>query len=986
MRIVVDLQACQSSGSRHRGIGRYSLSLVKAMLQQARGHEMILMLNGLFHETIDPIRTALADVAGPEHFVVWNTPGPVAAIPAENAWRNRAAEYVREQFLASLRPDIVHVSSLFEGGSDDAITSIGKSAHQLPTAVTLYDLIPLIHAQHYLQNPQVEQWYFDKLRSIKRADLLLAISESSRQEAINYLQFAPDSVVNISSAVDSHFRVPDDAKFGDTEGMSALRHRCRLRREFVMYTGGIDLRKNIEGLIAAYANLPLGLRVQHQLVIVCSVDAEALVRMLALARQHGLYQDEIVFTGFVTDDELRDLYQACKLFVFPSWHEGFGLPALEAMACGAPVIAANSSSLPEVIDKPEALFEARSTPAMTQKIQQVLTQPIFRESLRQHGLRQAAKFSWDETAKRAIAGFEALHARRSSSEVFYAQQPQRYLPKLAFFTPLPDLATGIAKYSEELLPELAQYYEITIIVAQEKVENQWLTTQFRIHDATWFEQHAFEFDRLLYHFGNSPLHRHMHELFPRFPGVLVLHDFFFGDSLAHMELSKTAPHIWSKALFDSHGYQPFLDMRGTNVYTSTIQSYPACLSLVDQSHGVIVHSLYTKNIARQWCRDVTDHTWQIVPLISQAPVRKCRVAARKKLGIESDAFLVCSFGMLGANKRNQALLAAWLQSSLASNKSCHLIFVGQADVTEYGQQLQMQISASEDADRIRITGYVDDAHYQSYLEAADLGVQLRATSRGESSKAVLDCMAYGLPTIINRNGPMAEIPDSVALCLEDDFTVDALQQALENLLENPQWRVSMSQRGHAYVLDVHKPKTVAQSYAKAIEGFYKHNLNATFHQIRRTIAALPGPRPDVDTQIVMAKHLVENQIVAQPARILVDVGAMLPAPDCDQEHIRANLEFLLSVKSAKRMEFIRCVDGIWHVERSEIFRALMIEQDFAEDSPIEFHWGDVYVRLSDFIQPQKIADAMPVFPLGVKIARRCQDGDWRIEFLALISH
>ncbi|WP_394777605.1 glycosyltransferase, partial [Undibacterium sp.] len=206
MRIVIDLQACQSTGSRTRGIGRYSLSLAKAMARNAGGHDLQLALSGLFADTILPLRQEFAGLVESENIHIWQAPAAVADLDAGNRWRRCAGELIREQALAELRPDIVHVSSLFEGLTDDALTSVGNAGEPLPTAVTLYDLIPLINSRHYLENAQVRSWYYRKVQALKNADLLLAISESSRQEGLDWLHVPEHRIVNISSAVDERFQ------------------------------------------------------------------------------------------------------------------------------------------------------------------------------------------------------------------------------------------------------------------------------------------------------------------------------------------------------------------------------------------------------------------------------------------------------------------------------------------------------------------------------------------------------------------------------------------------------------------------------------------------------------------------------------------------------------------------------------------------------------------------------------------------------------
>ena len=328
MRIVLDLQACLGS-SRHRGIGRYSLSLAQAMARHGGNHEIQVVLNGYFPESFPYLAQAFDGLIAPEHVTSFDVPVPVTGIHVENAWRTRVAERLREAYLAQLAPDIVHVSSLFEGLGENTVVSVGTlaAASRFDTAVTLYDLIPLLRKEIYLPSPVVRDWYFRKLQSLKNSDLLLAISAHSRSEALAALHLPEQTVVNISSAVDASFH----RRSLSEEERLALGHRYRLKRPFVMYTGGIDFRKNIEGLIEAFARLPQPLRKRHQLAIICSVELVERTRLEALARSFGLADDELVLTGFVPDEDLVALYNCATLFVFPSLQEGFGLPALEAI-------------------------------------------------------------------------------------------------------------------------------------------------------------------------------------------------------------------------------------------------------------------------------------------------------------------------------------------------------------------------------------------------------------------------------------------------------------------------------------------------------------------------------------------------------------------------------------------------------------------------------------------------------------------------------
>ncbi|MFB8831471.1 glycosyltransferase [Azotobacter sp. CWF10] len=261
--------------------------------------------------------------------------------------------------------------------------------------------------------------------------------------------------------------------------------------------------------------MPVSLRQAHQLAIVCSIRPEDRIRLERLARQHGLSPDELILTGFVPEEDLVALYNLCKVFVFPSWHEGFGLPALEAMACGRAVIAANTSSLPEVVGCDEALFDPLDDESIARKLEQVLTDEDFRKALEQHGIEQAKSFSWDKSAMLAIRALEVRVARHEEQGSL-SNRPLRR-PRLAYVSPLPPERSGISDYSAELLPELARHYDIDVIVAQGSVETPWIRANCAIRSVEWFRSHAGEYDRVLYHLEIPPSISTCFHYWKRFP-------------------------------------------------------------------------------------------------------------------------------------------------------------------------------------------------------------------------------------------------------------------------------------------------------------------------------------------------------------------------------------------------------------------------------------------------------------------------------------
>jgi glycosyltransferase involved in cell wall biosynthesis len=418
MRIIIDLQGAQT-GSRHRGIGRYTLSLVKAIVRNKGKHEIILVLNGLFPETIETIRAEFEDVLPQRNIRVWNAPGGVAEIDLENTWRRNASELIREAFIESLKPDFIILTTLFEGFGDDFVASIGSFDQNTPVVVILYDLIPLINIETYLADPSTLAWYKNKVEHCKRASLLLSISESSRQESIKYLGTEEEAVINISSAADEIFRPLDFSLLEQNK----LNGKFGLKKSYLMYSGATDYRKNHLMLIKAYSKLPLSIRSSHQLVIVGGLPDDHRFNFVEHSKKCGLKNDELIITGRVSDHDMVALYNLCKAFISPSWHEGFGLPALEAMKCGKAVIVSNTSSLPEVVDKLEAQFDPFNEGSITAKIEQVLTNNKFRKELEQYALKRSKLFSWDFTAQHSINALECFHtgytqAKKSSHSIY----------------------------------------------------------------------------------------------------------------------------------------------------------------------------------------------------------------------------------------------------------------------------------------------------------------------------------------------------------------------------------------------------------------------------------------------------------------------------------------------------------------------------------------------------------------------------------------
>jgi len=944
VRIVIDMQGAQTE-SRFRGIGRYTMSFAKSICRNRGEHEVILAVSGLFPETIGSIRAEFNDLLPQENIRVWYAPGPVLEAQPGNQSRRKVAEVIREAFITSFEPDIVHISSLFEGYGDDAVTSIGLFAHHVPVSVSLYDLIPLLNPDHYLKpNPSYADYYYGKVQHLKRASLLLAISDCSRQEVLDNIGFDSEKVVNISTAVDDFFRQVDVRAVD----VSKLNEKFKLDRPFVLYTGGSDNRKNLRRLIEAYAALPYSLRLEHQLLFAGKMSDENIHELIANASKCGLDRDELVFTGYVSDEELVQLFNLCKLFVFPSWHEGFGLPALEAMACGAPVISASNSSLQEVIGLHEAMFDPFDVQAISAKMVEGLTDTDFRARLCANGVKQASKFSWDLTGKKAFSAWQKF--LDSGAGKFQAVVPLKKKPKLAFVSPLPPERTGIADYSAELLPVLSVFYDIEVIVAQSKVDDVWISQHVGIRNVEWFRAHAAEFDRVLYHIGNSPYHRHMLPLMEEIPGTVVLHDFYMSGLLSWLELNGGGADVWALSLYESHGYHSVQQCYKDPEETKRI--YPANWKILRNANGVIVHSDYSRQLACQFYGSKVSIDWQVLPLLRKPVTKVNKKSARRQLDIGPEDFVVCSFGFLDYSKNNHRLLNAWLKSALAGDKCCKLIFVGENHGGDYGISIQQIIRESSSESSVHITGFADPETFKNYLAAADLAVQLRTNSRGETSAAVLDCMNHGLPVIVNANGSMGELDPKAVWMLPDEFGDGELIGALEILWRDPRKRHTLGSHARQIIQDIHSPKECARLYAEAIEFFYRQNKKAIKPLVRNLVKQGAATFSHSE-QLCLATDIAKTLPLQSAAkRLFLDVTAT------SRHDLKTGIErvaralivaLLNSPPDGYRIEpvYLTKEGGAWHhrYARSYTFGLMGCVSLAWKDEPIDIENGDVILGL-----------------------------------------
>ncbi len=235
---------------------------------------------------------------------------------------------------------------------------------------------------------------------LPRVDTVITISETSKADLIRYLHLDPARIRVIYRCVSDSYRIAPH------EIVEKVKAKYRLPNKYLLFVGSTEKRKNLPRLLQAYGILTQ--RGNPPPLVV--VGAPRFAHSSSLVADLGL-QDRVIFTGYIPDADLPAIYSGATLFLFPSLYEGFGLPPLEAMACGTPVVCSNTSSLPEVVGDAAVMVDPYDVPAMADGIERVLGDPDLQEELRRRGLERAAQFTWERAARQTVEVYRKVLGR-----------------------------------------------------------------------------------------------------------------------------------------------------------------------------------------------------------------------------------------------------------------------------------------------------------------------------------------------------------------------------------------------------------------------------------------------------------------------------------------------------------------------------------------------------------------------------------------------
>ncbi len=396
MKIGVDLRPFYT-GSKYRGIGMYARELLKEILKKDKEDEFhMLSLYGSY--TGDPELNDRCFFyqyhAGPKIIDVGerqllHDPGTEALIEAEV-----------KNYIMSSQIDVMFFTSPNEYGNLMRAEWFGD----IFKVGILYDLIPLIFPKQCLFDPVYKADYERSIEFIKRMDLLLAISQATKDDAVKKLGIPEEKIVVIHAGIDREF-----GKLSMVN-LKALKSKYGIENPFILFAGGIDFKKNIEGLIEAYASANENVIKNYQLVITGKADRQLLDKFLSIAEQNGV-KGRVICTGFVPKRDLVELYNTTEVLVFPSLYEGFGLPVLEAMACGANVVTSDSSSLKEIAEGYAILVNPKSIKSITKGIEKVFEDPAKSKNKAEENIGYAQSFTWGKVADKALGAIRSKYIK-----------------------------------------------------------------------------------------------------------------------------------------------------------------------------------------------------------------------------------------------------------------------------------------------------------------------------------------------------------------------------------------------------------------------------------------------------------------------------------------------------------------------------------------------------------------------------------------------
>ena len=780
-RIAIDVQTLQTP-ERNRGIGRFVRGQIEAIRDLSSGHEYILLGNRAYAE---PEKIA------PE-WKYYTLP-----LEAGDPVNHEVAGQATSEWLRSNRVDCYYATSPL---MPDIV--IPKAERDVPCVAMVHDLIPLLFERKAFapHDATYRNDYYHRLGLISSAARILTYSESNRRDLCEQLSIPSDRVDVIDAGLDPRFQ-----RVTNAEILNKTRQTFGVHGRLIVSVTGYNFRKNILGTIQSFALLPADLRREVSLLLACSLSPDERTEVEKIISQLGV-SGQVVLAGHV-GEELPALYSLAEIFFFPTLYEGFGFPALEAMACGTPVVVSDTSSLPEVVGGAGLLVNPSNPRAGAQAIERLLQDADLRRDMSVRGIERAKEFSWRKTAEKTL---QAIDAALDKGVVVVSGERRGRTP-LSCFSPWPPAPSGIADYSHRLTQALSRYYNpICYTDGTGSPE-----TDFPSRPAQDFHGET----AALYHVGNSRLNEFVFKAALKDPGVIVLHDWSIHGMVYHSTVKQGDAGAYMHLMKTTYGERGETHAKEVVAGRTTIDflAFPLSEELIRRSLGVVVHS-----------------SWMFERAISVAghpPVRMIRHGAdvfdgpvgtpeeRTSFGIPPGAFVVLSFGRITRHKRVDILLRSF-KTFAEHYPDAMLVIAGEMDA-EAEDYIRPLFERAGLGKSLLAMGYIPSNRIGALVRSSDVCVNLRFPTMGETSGSVVRALGLGRPMITTDAGAFRELPDDCVWKIPVDVREEDLLYAyLERLYQDPDLRDQMGRNALDWVRKNCLWEKTAREYMEFIDFCY----------------------------------------------------------------------------------------------------------------------------------------------------------------------
>ena len=669
----------------------------------------------------------------------------------------------------------------------------------------LHDIIPFIMPVKEWSK-EVKNEYNRRIEYLKSEDMnLLCNSQATRDDFFKYICERPGLYVTELAA--------DSKKYYKKRLKSGINSEpC------IVFTGGFDYRKNMDGAVKAFAKAKEIYKNDEiiqkaNMYIVCSASDEIKTEFYNMVKKLGI-DGKVKLTGYISDEELQQLYFKCDVFFFPSLYEGFGLPIVEAMLSGAYILSADNSSLPEVCGGNALLCDAHNIKDMAEKIKTALYN-AKNETLDEKNNRQeyALNFSWEKTADKTLTLFE-----KKTEETIIKR-------KIAIVTPWPKQKTGIANFIFKLIPYLVKYFDIDIFV-DNTVDSQCELLEYKygnLYLINQLEKYHSQYDEIIYQMGNSSeFHTGIYNSLIKYKGIVEVHDYIIHPFFYHSYFLKKKYSVYKQALIDGYGKEGEIHYKSVRekLISPDNEKFPMIESVSNISKATIVHNHWSKEQLNKNNVFVIPHSCFDKEEIDDNLKRDLLEKLKNFISYKNEIVIGC-FGFVNENKRPIKLISA-VERLLKDNIKVKLVFFGELNYKE----IENYIIKNKLNDKIFITGYLNEKEYETALEFVDIVVNLRFPSMGEASGTLCESFKYGKSVLVSDLNQYTEYPDEICWKVPiENLEVETLAEMIKYLAKNPDVKQALEKNAKEYADKVLNPKKIAKMYYDVINNLIESGDN-----------------------------------------------------------------------------------------------------------------------------------------------------------------